>query len=144
MFEAKELPKNPDSDLEVDVEKEEPNSGDSKFDALLRILNLWWGILFRALFISFLGIFSYIMADPPSIGDVPFSDLTLNNVFENLIAIIFPIFCFFWILNYPKQDTSMYKDSNPYEVWSGFGNLLILIVVAYLFYLYGWDYIIHR
>ncbi len=49
MFEAKELPKNPDSDLEVDVEMGQLSSGDSKFDALLRILNLWWGILFRAL-----------------------------------------------------------------------------------------------
>lgn len=55
-------------------------------EALGLKLMRWWGMLFRALFISIIGIVGYLWLDPQSIGDVPLAELTLNQILKNVVA----------------------------------------------------------
>lgn len=119
----------PEGDIEVDAEKKDSGSGGLKLYAFGWAILRWWGILFRALFISALGITGYFWLDPKSIGDVPFAELTLNHIFNNLFAVLIPIGCIYWLFNFPDQRNSKDPDSNPYVSWGRFGGLVVLIAV---------------
>lgn len=87
-----------------------------------------WGMLFRAVFISSLGIGGHFWLDPQPIGDVPFSQLTLNLVFSNLLALILSIVCLCWFFSFPKEKKKQEgPDDNPYVMWGFFGILLMLL-----------------
>ena len=96
---------------------------------MLEILR-WWGILFRAIFIFSIGIGGYLWLDPQPLGDVPFSQLTLNKVFSNLFAVILSVGCFIWFVNFPKQKKKPESpNDDPYVIWRMF-SLLFMFLTA--------------
>ncbi|MCG9874890.1 MAG: hypothetical protein MH321_08895 [Leptospiraceae bacterium] len=143
IFEDKELHEISDKDSEVDVEKGKPSSGDSKFDSVVRKLDLWWGIIFRIIFISYLGFSTFNNLNTNSIGDIPIANLTLNQVFNYIFLFLIPIILITWLFNVPTRIYS--EKSHPYELWSAFGYLVMLIMLVYMLYVLGlFDYIFHK
>lgn len=74
------------NDAEVDSQsnpEHESQNVPSKIEAFKWMLLSRWGVLFRAVFIISLGAKGYFWLDPQSIGDVPFAELTFNQVAEN-------------------------------------------------------------
>lgn len=117
-----------------------PDSIRSKLESLKWSALRWWGMLFRAIFISSLGIGGYFWLDPQPLGDVPFSQLTLNQLFSNVFAVILSVGCFVWFVNFPKQKKNAESpDDNPYVTWGILGFLLIFLaaliglVITFLF-----------
>jgi hypothetical protein len=105
-----------------------PHSITSKLEPLKWSVMRRWGMLFRIFFISSLGIGGHLWLDPQPIGDVPFSQLTLNQVFSNLFDFLLIVGCFFWFVNFPKQKKKPEgPDDNPYVVWGVFGILFIFL-----------------
>lgn len=94
---------------------------------MLKILR-WWGMLFRAIFISSIGIGGYFWLDPQPLGDVPFSQLTLNQVFSNLFALILAIGCFCWFINFPQQKKKPESlNDERYVIWGLFSILFVFL-----------------
>lgn len=100
----------------------------SKLETLKWTAMRRWGMLFRAIFISSLGIGGYFWLDPQPISDIPFSQLTLNQLFSNLFAFLLSVGCFCWFVNFPKQKKSPESlDDNPYVTWSRISFLFIFL-----------------
>lgn len=125
----------PEGDLEVEVEKGKSRLGGSKLYAFGWAILRWWGMLFRTLFISFVGIVGYFWLDPQSIGDVPFSELTLNQIFKNLFAVLIVIGCFIWFFDFPNQGSSKDPESNPYVSWGRFGGWVLFLAAFAIYWL---------
>lgn len=104
---------------------------------MLKILR-WWGMLFRALFISSIGIIPYLWLDPQPIGDVPFSQLTLNQVFSNLFALLIALGCIVWFFKFPVQEHPQWPNDNPYNSWGWLGILAILVVSVITVIVIAW------
>lgn len=88
----------------------------------------WWGMLFRTAFILSIGFFGFIFYKP--IGDIPFSQLTLNQVFSNLFATIIVLGSIFWFFNFPNEkhfDLLENQKQSPYAIWGQFGGIVICI-----------------
>lgn len=100
----------------------------SKLNTLKTQILRKWGMLFRTLFISSIGIIAYLWLEPQNIGDVPFSELTFNQIFSNLFFTLVAIGCLYWFFKFPVQDHPDWPNDNPYESWGWFGAFLILIV----------------
>ncbi len=90
-----------------------------------------WGMMFRLLFIVTIGLIGYFWIDPHSIGDIPFSQLTLNHIFKNLSALILVVFCIAWFFKFPDQHEGMNDEGNPYNMWANFSGLLIIIGIIF-------------
>ncbi len=125
----------PESDIEADVEKGNSVLSSSKLEDLGWALLRWWGILFRTLFILAVGIIGYFWLDPKSIGDVPFAELTLNQIFHNLFAVLIAFGCIYWFFNFPEQGDTKDPDSNPYVSWGRFGGWVVFIAVLGIYWL---------
>lgn len=117
-----------------------PDSIRSKLETFKWTALRRWGMLFRMIFISSLGIGGYLWLDPQPIGDVPFSQLTLNQLFSNLFAFLLSVGCFCWFINFPQQKKgSESSNENPYVIWGIFSFLFILLaaliglVIAFLY-----------
>ena len=95
----------------------------------------YWGMIFRTLFIPFVGIIGYFWIDPKSIGNTPFAELTLNQVFDNLFAMLIVLGCIYWFFNFPDQTKTNSTKDNPYVTWGQFGATLILLVSLVLYWL---------
>jgi hypothetical protein len=99
----------------------------------------WWGILFRTLFIPAVGIIGYFLVDPKSIGDVPFAQLTLNQVFHYVFGILIRILiaggCLWWFFNFPDRAKAKSAEDNPYVVWGAFGGAVVLLAAMAYSYL---------
>lgn len=94
---------------------------------MLKILR-WWGMLFRAVLIFSIGIGGYLWLDPQPLGDVPFSQLTLNKVFSNIFALFLGIGCFCWFVKFPKQKKKPESpNDDPYVMWGMFGLLFMFL-----------------
>lgn len=103
-------------------------------EALGLKLMRWWGMLFRALFISIIGIVGYLWLDPQSIGDVPLAELTLNQILKNVVAALIAIGCITWFFNFPENGADR-TEANPYVAWGragGWFSLVALFVVYWL------------
>lgn len=112
----------------------------SKLDTLKWIALRRWGMLFRTLFISFLGIAAYFWMEPQNIGDVPFSELTLNQIFKNLFAFLMVGGCICWFFKFPDERNSMVEEpnDNPYVFWGRLSILVALIVTVIAFLYAAW------
>lgn len=87
-----------------------------------------WGMLFRMTFISAIGIGGHYWLDAQPIGDVPFSQLTLNQLFRNVFDFLLITGCFCWFINFPKQKKKPESPyDNPYVVWGTFGVLFLFL-----------------
>lgn len=96
---------------------------------MLKILR-WWGMLFRAILIFSIGIGGYFWLDPQPLGDVPFSQLTLNKVFSNIFALLLGIGCFCWFVKFLKQKKKPESpNDDPYVMWGMF-SLLFMFLAA--------------
>lgn len=84
-----------------------------------------WGMLFRTLFITAMGMIAYLWFKPQSLGDIPFSQLTLNQVFDNLFGILIPLGCIFWFFKFPKHKDSGEPYENKYAMWGLLGIVII-------------------
>lgn len=85
-----------------------------------------WGMLFRVLFITSIGILAYLFFKHQSLDDIPLSELTLNQVFGNLFGVLIPLICIFWFFNFPKQKDSDGPYENPYAMWGMLGIIFFL------------------
>jgi hypothetical protein len=106
--------------------------GSELITIMLRILR-WWGMLFRSCFISSIGLGAYLWFAPQPIGDVPFSELTLNQVFGNLFAVIIASGCIFWFFKFPIQEHPDWPNDNPYDFWGSLGIFVVFIVPVIVF-----------
>jgi heme/copper-type cytochrome/quinol oxidase subunit 2 len=121
-----EQPENgPDSSLEAKILE----STSSKLEALGWILLRWWGGIFRALFICAVGTIGYFLVDPQSISDMPLSQLTIKQIFENIFAVLIVIGCFRWFFDFPEQSGDKKPEKNPYVEWGKFGIGVIIVAV---------------
>ena len=69
----------------------------SRENSVIRKLKHIWGIIFRALFIGSIGIGSIVYNWPSKpIGDIPISQLTLNDIFKPLFAVFIFLGCVIW------------------------------------------------
>lgn len=104
------------------------NSTRSKLETLKWTALRRWGMLFRIIFICSLGIGGYLWLDPQPLGDVPISQLTLNQIFSNLFAVILSVGCFFWFVNFPQEKKNPESpDDNPYVIWGLFSILFMFL-----------------
>jgi hypothetical protein len=125
----------PEGDIAADAKKEGSAADGSKLGVLGSAVMRWWGILFRALFIATLGIVGYSWLDPQSIGDVPFGEITPNQIFNNLFSVLIVFGCVYWFFNFPDQGDSNDPDSNPYDSWGGFGVGIVCFIVLIILWL---------
>lgn len=91
-----------------------------------------WGMTFRTVFYLCIGFFGYFLFDPPTISDVPFSELTFNMLFRNIGAIVFVIACIVWFFDFPQKYSD---DDNPYDRWAWLGGLIVVIMLIGVLYL---------
>jgi hypothetical protein len=89
----------------------------------MRLLR-WWGMLFRVLFITLVGIIGYLWMDPQPLGDIPLSQLTLKQIASNIMAVVIPIACFIWLF---KLNRKYGDESLPYEDWGRLGGFALLL-----------------
>lgn len=91
-----------------------------------------WGMIFRFLFIGAVALIGYGLIDPPSISDVPFSQITPNQLFRCMFAPALVIGCFSWFLSFPEPAS---YDHEPYAVWAKFGGWTVGIIafIGFLF-----------
>lgn len=104
----------------------------SKLNTIKWTIVRWWGMLFRTVFISSIGFSGYFWFNPQPLGDIPISQLTLNQIFGNLFGVAIPLGCIFWLFNFPDEKKSITKDpsSSPYYLWGGFGALATFIILV--------------
>lgn len=124
-----------EADAETVLKLRDPETAQSKLETLGWLLVRWWGILFRAVFISLIGIVGYFWLDPQSIGDVPLSELTLNRILKNLFAVLIAIGCISWFFKFPDQSESKSPEDNPYVTWAQFGGWVILAATLGIYWL---------
>ena len=92
-----------------------------------------WAMLFRFLFIAFIGLMGWNLIDPPGIGDIPFAQLTLNAIFKVIFATAVILACGVWFFCFPKRDENK-PDADPYDYWANFSGLLVLVA----FLIWAW------
>lgn len=135
ILDERDVPFEDDEDeLDSNTHKEQAQVSppETRLEVFCWTLVRWWGVLFRALFISTVGIVGYFWFDPKSIGDIPFSQLTLNHFFENIFGIGIAVGCIWWFFNFPDQSKSQSSKDNPYVVWGQSGGCIVLLgVMAY-------------
>jgi hypothetical protein len=116
-------------------ENEKPNiparTASASEDSLLKFIKLW-GVFFRAVFIICIGIFGYVWFDPKPLGDVPISQLTLNDIFNNIYGVGIPIACAVWLFKTPEKDPDY--EEHPYESWGKFGGFVVLVAGLWYWY----------
>mgnify|MGYP001592815008 CR=1 FL=1 len=122
-------------DAKTVVKQREPEAAQSKLETFGWALVRWWGILFRTVFISLVGIIGYLWLDPQSVGDVPLAELTLNRILKNLFAVLLAIGCVSWFFKFPDQRDSKSPEENPYVTWGRFGGLVILVAALGIYWL---------
>ncbi len=109
------------------------NHNDIKPENLMDKLSMrllrWWGMLFRVLFITLVGIIGYLWMDPQPLGGVPLGQLTLKQIARNIMGVVIPIACSVWLFKLNKKDGD---ESLPYEDWGRFGGFVLLLgVIAF-------------
>ena len=130
-----------DDDDDIELNAEEPDVAEtvkppeSRVDAFGWALLRWWGILFRTLFISIVGVVGYFWLDPQSIGDVPLSQLTLNQILKNVFAFAIAIGCISWFFKFPETSGARSPEDNPYVGWGRFGGWVVLVVGLGIYFL---------
>jgi hypothetical protein len=121
-----------DDDIELDAEvadvAESANRSESRLDAFGWALLRCWGILFRTLSITIVGVVGYFWLDPQSIGDVPLSELTLNQILKNVFAFAIAIGCISWFFKFPDTSDATSPENNPYVTLGKFGGWVVLVV----------------
>jgi len=80
--------------------------------------NRGWGMLFRAVFIGAIAFIGYNWIDPRAIGDIPLSQLTLNDIIKPVFAIALGLGCLGWFFSFPETDEG-------YNGWAYFGYIVI-------------------
>lgn len=96
-----------------------------------------WGMFFRVIFISSIMFISYCWLDAGPIGDIPFSQLTLNLILKNLALISIILGCMHWLFKLPimHRGPKGKGEDDPYLIWADFsGGLLLLGFFVYLFF----------
>lgn len=92
-----------------------------------------WGVFFRFVFILSFGFLLYTLIPQKSIADIPFSQLTLDYIVDSMLRIAPPIFCAFWLLNFPKGSYNEESEDSPYIIWANLsGFLLLFAALAYI------------
>ena len=97
------------------------------FDSITKFLmklKRGWGMIFRFLFITSVGFIGYIWFNPQNLGDIPFSQLTLNLLFNNLFSLGIVIYCIIWFFNFPDDSFD-----EPYNKWANYSLIVYLILV---------------
>ena len=112
-----------------DYQNDNDNKTENLMDKVSMRLLRWWGMLFRVLFITLVGIIGYLWMDPQSLGDVPLGQLTLKQIARNIMGVVIPIACLIWLFKLNKK----YGDESlPYEDWGRFGGFVLLLgVIAF-------------
>lgn len=88
-----------------------------------KVIN-FFGFIFRTIFIIILGYIGYNWVAPGySIGGVPISQLTLGDIFGQIIAIVIAIGCVSWFFKFPE-------DEENYKLWASFGGVVLLILLV--------------
>lgn len=100
---------------------------------LMKLKRGWAGI-FRFLFITSIGVIGYFWLDPQNLGDIPFSQLTPNLIFNNLLAIGIILGCFRWFFSFPDK----YDEDEYYNMWANFSGLLGGLVIVIGIIWGGW------
>ena len=86
-----------------------------------------WGMAFRAFTILAVGTAVWALLDPPSISNIPISQLTVNQVVRCIAAPLSAIGCFNWFLSFPER---RYPDGpDPYVTWGKYGLWTIAVAV---------------
>jgi hypothetical protein len=80
-----------------------------------------WGVLTRSLFIPAIGLLCYGRIDPVAIGGKPISQLTFNELSDNVFAIIVLISCLYWFLSFPENKVPGSPKDSPYIKWAAVG-----------------------
>lgn len=119
----------------ADQESEFLEDSESRLRTFPMALVRGWGMIFRAIFITIIGIVAYFWLDPQSIGDVPLSQLTLNHIFSNLFSVLIFIGCIIWFFNFPDQANKKSSKDNPYFLWGQFGGAVVLVIALVLYWL---------
>ncbi len=96
---------------------------------LLRKLKRAWGMLFRTFFIGAIAFICYIIFEPKSIGDIPFSQLTFNMIFSNILGFAFVIGCIIWLFKFPQKGGEWYPSTDPYIAWANVSGYFLLIII---------------
>lgn len=125
----------PENATDVSLETGAVQSQTSKLDSFGWALLRWWGALFRALFICAVGIIGWFWIDPQSIGDIPFSQLTLKQIAGNIFAVLLAIWCVKWFFEFPKQEKDTKPQENPYVFWGQLGGWAVAISVLAVYWL---------
>lgn len=85
-------------------------------------------MLFRAVFIGAVAFIGYNWIDPQEIGDIPFSQLTINDIFKPVLAIALVLGCIKWFFSIP--------DTNEWaKYWANIGYFALLVVIVLAAYL---------
>lgn len=92
-----------------------------------------FGICVRLLTIFCIWFFGREIIEPSSIGDTPFSQLTLNSIFNSAMSVGLPIVCVFWAFNAPDSHEEMEPEEDPYIfLWASFGYFVICGLIAWI------------
>ena len=92
----------------------------------------------RFLFIVSIGFIGYYWIDPQSIGDIPFSQLTLNLILKRLFAGLLILGCIVWFFRFPeKRYKEMIDEDDPYHIWADFSVLIGFLGFLILAWLLG-------
>jgi Na+/H+ antiporter NhaD/arsenite permease-like protein len=86
------------------------------------------------LFISVVGVVGYSWLSTESIGDIPFAELTLRQVFRHLFAVLVAIGCISWFFHFPETDNARSPQSNPYIDWAKFGGWVVALAVLAIYW----------
>ena len=103
------------------------NKKPSRIISFLMKLKRGWGMIFRFLFIVSIGFIGYYWIDPQSIGDIPFSQLTLNLILKKLFAGLLILGCIVWFFRFPERHEEMKDEDDPYSMWANISCFFIFI-----------------
>lgn len=85
------------------------------------------GYVTRPIFIISIGLVAVFFFMPDSIGDIPFSQLTLNKILYFVLWIVAMIVLILWIFSSPES-------SENWEAWGQFG--LAIVCAAFVAAIY--------
>ncbi len=81
-----------------------------------------FGFITRLTFITGVGLFAWNYFPHEDLGGVPLSQLTLNGIFNNLLAGAAAVICVYWFFHFEDVD---------YKLWANFGGVIISLLVIY-------------
>lgn len=119
--------KNKDSLFNKLVKSKLPQDFSSKLDNALSRIEIIWGFLIRSLFIFSIGFFGYNYLSPQSIKDIPFSQLTLDLLFNNIFSGVLVVGCVLWFFSFPSKSDK--PEESPYKIWANVGYFIICIAL---------------